>query len=80
MHVALGKVLALEDQPPIPEPLTDSAQLKHFAREAEVNDNYELATKYYQEVKLFWIFIEKKILSKRLGIEKFKGYLFFNLL
>ncbi|CAC5385602.1 Cilia- and flagella-associated protein 70 [Mytilus coruscus] len=49
MHVALGKVLALEDQPPIPEPLTDSAQLKHFAREAEVNDNYELATKYYQE-------------------------------
>jgi hypothetical protein len=35
---------ALEDQPPIPEPLTDSAQLKHFAREAEVNDNYELAT------------------------------------
>lgn len=49
MHVALGKVLALEDQPPIPDPLTDSAQLKHFAREAEVNDNYELATKYYQE-------------------------------
>ncbi|KAK3092740.1 hypothetical protein FSP39_006770 [Pinctada imbricata] len=49
MHVALGKVLALEDQPPIPEPMTDSAQLKHFAREAEVNRNYELATKYYQE-------------------------------
>ena len=64
MHVALGKVLALEDQPPIPEPLTDSAQLKHFAREAEVNDNYELATKYYQEVKLFWIFIEKKFSLK----------------
>jgi hypothetical protein len=45
-------------------PLTDSAQLKHFAREAEVNDNYELATKYYQEVKLFWIFIEKKFSLK----------------
>ena len=64
MHVALGKVLALEDQPPIPEPLTDSAQLKHFAREAEVNDNYELATKYYQEVKLFWTFIKKKFSLK----------------
>lgn len=50
MHVALGKYLALEDQAPIPKPLTDSAQLKHFAREAEVNGNYELATKYYQEV------------------------------
>lgn len=49
MHVALGKFLALEDQAPIPKPLTDSAQLKHFAREAEVNGNYELATKYYQE-------------------------------
>ncbi|XP_061173813.1 cilia- and flagella-associated protein 70-like isoform X1 [Saccostrea echinata] len=49
MHVALGKFLALEDQAPIPKPMTDSAQLKHFAREAEVNGNYELATKYYQE-------------------------------
>ena len=50
MHVALGKTLALEDQLPVPEPLTDSAQLKHFAREAEANGNFELATKYYQEV------------------------------
>ncbi|XP_078315723.1 cilia- and flagella-associated protein 70-like isoform X16 [Crassostrea virginica] len=49
MHVALGQFLALEDQAPIPKPQTDSAQLKHFAREAEVNGNYELATKYYQE-------------------------------
>ncbi|XP_033734255.1 cilia- and flagella-associated protein 70-like isoform X5 [Pecten maximus] len=49
MHVALGRSLALEDQPPVPTPLTDSAQLKHFAREAEVNENFELATKYYQE-------------------------------
>ncbi|OWF40657.1 Tetratricopeptide repeat protein 18 [Mizuhopecten yessoensis] len=49
MHVALGRSLALEDQPPVPSPLTDSAQLKHFAREAEVNENFELATKYYQE-------------------------------
>ena len=50
MHIGLGKVLAVEDQSPIPEPLTDSAQLKHFAREAEVNRNFELASKYYQEV------------------------------
>ena len=50
MHVGLSKVLSLEDQTPIPEPLTDSAQLKHFAREAEVNQNFELAAKYYQEV------------------------------
>ena len=50
MHESLTKSLALEEQAPIPSPLTDSAQLKHFAREAEVNENYELATKYYQEV------------------------------
>ena len=51
MHIGLGKVLNVEDQSPIPEPLTDSAQLKHFAREAEVNGNFELASKYYQEVQ-----------------------------
>lgn len=51
MHVSLGKCLSLEDQAPVPSPLTDSAQLKHFAREAEVNENFDLATKYYQEVR-----------------------------
>ena len=50
MHVGLGKVLSMEDQGPIPEPLTDLYQLKMFAREAEVNENFELAAKYYQEV------------------------------
>ena len=54
MHVGLNKVLSVEDQAPIPEPMTDSAQLKHFAREAEVNENFELATKYYQEVRNTW--------------------------
>ncbi|XP_052275784.1 cilia- and flagella-associated protein 70-like isoform X5 [Dreissena polymorpha] len=49
MHESLTKTLALEDQALVPAPLTDSAQLKHFAREAEVNGNFELATKYYQE-------------------------------
>ncbi|KAK3801767.1 hypothetical protein RRG08_048354 [Elysia crispata] len=49
MHVSLGRVLALEDQPPVPQPLTNSAQLKHFAREAEVNQNFDLAATYYKE-------------------------------
>jgi len=49
MHVSLGRVLALEDQPPVPKPLTDGAQLKHFAREAEVNQNFDLAATYYKE-------------------------------
>lgn len=65
MHVALGQFLALEDQAPIPKPQTDSAQLKHFAREAEVNGNYELATKYYQEVFILIILV-KHILCLRL--------------
>jgi|SRR6218665_492134 len=52
MHVGLGKVLAVEDQRPIPAPLTESVQLKHFAREAEVNENFELAAKFYQEVSV----------------------------
>ena len=50
MHIGLGNVLSLEDQTPVPSPLTDAAQLKHFAREAEVNENFELSAKYYQEV------------------------------
>ena len=50
MHQSLNKVLQIEDQPPIPPPLTTNAQLKHFAHEAEVNKDFDLATKYYQEV------------------------------
>ena len=30
------------------EPVIDSAQLKRFAEEAEVNEDYEMASKYYQ--------------------------------
>lgn len=56
MHVGLGKVLAVEDQRPIPAPLTDSIQLKHFAREAEVNENFELAAKFYQEVSILFFY------------------------
>lgn len=48
--MGLNKFLQVEDQVPVPAPLTDTAQLKHFAREAEVNGNFELAEKFYQEV------------------------------
>ncbi|XP_022809680.1 cilia- and flagella-associated protein 70-like [Stylophora pistillata] len=37
MHVALNKFLTAEEAPEEPPPVTDSATLKHFAREAEVN-------------------------------------------
>lgn len=49
MHAALNKFLSAEETPEEPPPVTDSATLKHFAREAEVNQNFELAAKYYQE-------------------------------
>jgi hypothetical protein len=56
MHVGLNKVLSIEDQAPVPEPLTDSVQLKHFAREAEVNGRMELAARFYQEVFVYNVF------------------------
>lgn len=60
MHVGLGQVLTLEDETPVPAPITTDEQLRHFAREAEVNENFELASKYYQEVSrsclLFGVF------------------------
>ena len=50
MHKGLAKVLSLEDQTPVPEPLTDADQLKHFARESEMNSNMQLADQFYLEV------------------------------
>jgi hypothetical protein len=52
MHAGLNGFLSVEDQPPVPEPLTDSVQLKHFARKAEVNGKIELAARFYQEVRM----------------------------
>lgn len=52
MHIGLGQTLAVEDQRPVPAPLTDTTQLKHFAREAEVNNNFDTAARCYQEVRL----------------------------
>ena len=51
MHVGLRSVLQIEDQSAIPDPLTDSAQLKHFAREAEVNGNFELAVRLVNQLR-----------------------------
>lgn len=56
MHVGLGQALSLEDETPVPAPVTTDEQLRHFAREAEVNENFELASKYYQEVSLLFYF------------------------
>ncbi|KAJ8398771.1 hypothetical protein AAFF_G00419680 [Aldrovandia affinis] len=49
MHVALNKTLSSDTQEMQQRPLLDSAQLRHFAREAELNKNYALADQYYQE-------------------------------
>lgn len=80
MHVALGKVLAVEDQPPIPEPLTDSQQLKHFAAEAEANGNYDLAIKYYQEVSKVENLVKKLFLYNSLCDLHGQGMLFVDIL
>jgi len=53
MHVGLNKVLSVEDQRPTPAPVTTVAQLKHFAREAEVNGSFEQAARFYQEVCVY---------------------------
>jgi len=53
MHVGLNKVLSVEDQRPVPPLVTTSSQLKHFAREAEVNGRLEQAAHFYQEVNSY---------------------------
>ncbi|XP_033886526.3 cilia- and flagella-associated protein 70 isoform X1 [Acipenser ruthenus] len=49
MHISLNKTLSVDVPETETQPFTDCAQLKHFAREAEVNEDYELAAMYYQE-------------------------------
>ncbi|XP_072337875.1 cilia- and flagella-associated protein 70 isoform X2 [Scyliorhinus torazame] len=49
MHCCLHKMLHVDPPDPIPESFLGSAQLKHFAKEAEMNKDYKLATKYHQE-------------------------------
>lgn len=50
LHKSLNDVLSVEDLPQVEKSLTDIQQMKHFALEAEMNRNYDLAAYYYQEV------------------------------
>lgn len=52
MHKLLNDYLSVEDEAPAEIHLTDLQQLKHFAVEAEINQNYDLAAYYYQEVDI----------------------------
>ncbi len=54
LHKALNNILAVEDIPAIDNNLTDNEQMKHFALEAELNRNYDLAAYYYQEVNILF--------------------------
>ncbi|XP_075390448.1 cilia- and flagella-associated protein 70 [Tenrec ecaudatus] len=49
MHVALNQVMPDDRQGASPTIHTSSAQLRLFAFEAEVNENFEMATVYYEE-------------------------------
>lgn len=49
MHKALNQVVSVEDLQPIPNDASDSQQMKHFAFEAEMNRNFDLASYYYRE-------------------------------
>uniref|UniRef100_UPI00398E9174 cilia- and flagella-associated protein 70 isoform X2 n=1 Tax=Pristiophorus japonicus TaxID=55135 RepID=UPI00398E9174 len=49
MHCCLHKLLQVDPPNPIPESFLDSAELKHFAKEAEMIKNFELANKYHLE-------------------------------
>jgi len=49
MHRGLASVMEVEDQAPLPQPVTDVTQIRHFAREAEINLEFELAEKYFTE-------------------------------
>ncbi|XP_030645563.1 cilia- and flagella-associated protein 70 [Chanos chanos] len=49
MHVTLNKTLSVDAQETQPQPLLDCAQLRHFAREAQMNQDHKLAAQYYQE-------------------------------
>lgn len=50
MHKLLNDYLSVEDETVAGINLTDVEQLKCFAHEAEMNQNYDLAAYYYQEV------------------------------
>ncbi|XP_078274401.1 cilia- and flagella-associated protein 70 isoform X2 [Rhinoraja longicauda] len=49
MHCCLHKMFHVDPPDPIPESFLSSSQLKHFAKEAEANKNFEIANKYHLE-------------------------------
>ncbi|XP_040212248.1 cilia- and flagella-associated protein 70 isoform X3 [Rana temporaria] len=49
MHIALNKTLFDDKEEPPPDPMTDTEQLLRFAKEAEMNGDYNLAEMYYKE-------------------------------
>nr|XP_016854376.1 PREDICTED: cilia- and flagella-associated protein 70 [Anolis carolinensis] len=49
MHVALNQMLSHQSQSPPPPVFTTSDQLRLFAREAQMNGDFALASIYYQE-------------------------------
>nr|XP_009297485.1 cilia- and flagella-associated protein 70 isoform X1 [Danio rerio] len=49
MHAALNKTLSVDPQESQAESSLSCVQLKHFAKEAELNSDYQLAEHYYQE-------------------------------
>ncbi|XP_073669900.1 cilia- and flagella-associated protein 70 isoform X2 [Paramisgurnus dabryanus] len=49
MHAALNKTLSVDSQDTHHEPLLSCSQLKLFAKEAELNTDYQQAAQYYQE-------------------------------
>ena len=61
MHVGLNNVLSVEDRRPIPASPTTTAQLKHFAHEAEVNGNFQLAATFYREVSCLELHFTTKL-------------------
>ncbi|PIO31307.1 hypothetical protein AB205_0135460, partial [Aquarana catesbeiana] len=49
MHIALNKTLFDDKEETPPDPMTDTEQLLRFAKEAEMNEDYNLAEMYYKE-------------------------------
>lgn len=49
LHKSLNDILTIEDSTVVDNNMTDIQQMKHFALEAEMNRNFDLAAYYYQE-------------------------------
>ena len=52
LHKTLNEMMNVEEVPSSEYAFNDTKQMKHFALEAEMNRNFDLAAYYYQEVTL----------------------------